>query len=80
MKENINENAQQSASQTKRIAEWLQQGHSITALEALQRFGCFRLTSRIWDIRRTYGWEIASERIVTPNGKRVASYRLINQN
>ncbi len=34
------------------IREHLQNGGSITALEALRDFGCYRLASRISDLRR----------------------------
>ncbi len=76
---NINENAVQSASQTTRIAEYLKEGNSITPLEALNLFGCFRLGARIADIKERYGWTIESNRVVTSTGKRVASYRLVAQ-
>ena len=76
---NINPNPTKCATQAERIADYLKQGHTLTAMEALHMFGCFRLTSRICDIRRNYGWNIASERIVTPTGKRVARYRLISE-
>lgn len=70
---NINDNAQSSASQNKRIAAWLNTGHRITQLEALNLFGCFRLASRIHDLRDS-GMDIKMERIITPSGKRVAQY------
>ena len=75
---NINPNPTKCATQVERIADYLKQGNSITALEALQKFDCFRLTSRICDIRKRYGWNIASKRIVTPSGKIVAQYELID--
>lgn len=74
---NINENAVQSASQTTRIAEYLKEGNSITPLEALNLFGCFRLGARIADIKERYGWIIESNRVTTTTGKRVASYKLV---
>ena len=73
---NINENQQTSESQNKKIAAWLQQGNSITALEALNMFGCFRLASRITDLKQKFGLRITSDRVVTSTGKRVASYRM----
>lgn len=33
------------------IAEYLKSGKSITALEALRKFGCMRLASRIHDLK-----------------------------
>lgn len=73
---NNNENPESSASQNKKIAEWLKAGNSITAIEALNMFGCFRLASRITDLRQKFGLDIKSGRVTTSNGKRVACYTL----
>jgi len=70
---NVNENAKSSASQCKKIADWLTNGNRITQLEALNLFQCFRLASRIHDLR-DMGYDIKMERIITPSGKRVAQY------
>lgn len=70
---NINDNALDCASQNKRIAAWLNAGHRITQIEALNLFQCFRLASRIHDLRNK-GMDIKMERIITPSGKRVAQY------
>lgn len=72
---NVNLNKTKSESQCKRIAEWLNKGKSITQLEALHMFECFRLASRIHDLRER-GMNIVMEKIVTPTGKYVASYKL----
>ena len=76
---NNNENLQSSESQNKRIAEYLKQGNTITATEALELFGCFRLASRITDLRQKFGLNIISGRIITPSGKRVAQYKLVTE-
>lgn len=34
------------------ILDWLRQGHSLSPLEALQRFQCLRLGARVFDLRR----------------------------
>jgi hypothetical protein len=60
-------------SQNKLILAYLQYGKSLTALEALEIFGCFRLASRISDIK-SQGIEIKSEYITLWNGKRVKRY------
>lgn len=73
---NINENAISSESQNRRIADWLLAGHSITAMEALNMFGCFRLASRITDLKQRYGMDIKTDRITTSTGKRVACYSI----
>ena len=47
-------------SQTQLIKNHLEQGLSITPLEALNKVGCFRLGARIWDIKNQeyiYDWQ-----------------------
>ena len=64
-------------SQEKDILGHLQRHGSISPLEALEQFGCFRLAARIADLRakkhniETYGGK--------ENGKKFAIYRLKNQ-
>lgn len=48
----------------------------ITAIEALNDVGCFRLGARIWDLKAE-GYEIESELVTTMTGKRIARYRLV---
>ena len=48
--------------QTQQIYEHLSRGGSITPLEALQDFGCFRLASRISELRKA-GHPIVVERV-----------------
>lgn len=61
-------------SQNKRILKYLQSGNSLTPLDALRMFGCFRLGARIYNLKSS-GVPIKSE-LVTKNGKRFARYRL----
>lgn len=72
---NINDNARSSASQCSMIREWLLDGHSITQLDALNLFGCFRLASRIHDLRER-GMNITATKIQTPSGKYITQYSL----
>jgi hypothetical protein len=72
---NQNDNAQSAKSQCDMIAAWLERGFSITSLEALQRFGCMRLASRIHDLRER-GMNIKACKITTCTGKRVCEYVL----
>lgn len=72
---NINENARSSASQCNQIAAWLRAGHTITALQALNLFGCMRLASRICDLRER-GMDIKKQRVQLPSGKYVCEYSL----
>jgi len=38
-------------SQNKEIRKYLEIGRTLTPLDALYRFGCFRLSARIYDLR-----------------------------
>lgn len=60
-------------SQENAILEYLLAGNSITPLEALQKFQCFRLSGRIYDLCQR-GFPINTTMIKVGN-KRVASYR-----
>lgn len=64
-------------SQNEAIREYLEAGHSITPLEALNKFCCFRLGARIADLKKQ-GLQIENRPINDPNtGKRYANYRLV---
>lgn len=65
-------------SQTEEILARLKTGKAVSPLEALERFGCFRLGGRIYDLKKQ-GHKIETI-IVEKNGKRFASYRLEKQN
>jgi hypothetical protein len=60
-------------SQNALIKGWLLNGYSLTQLEALNQFGCFRLAARIADIRDE-GFHIITDMVTLENGKRVARY------
>jgi hypothetical protein len=62
-----------SKSQNEEILNHLQSGRSLSALEALERFGCFRLGGRIYELKQ-HGHKIVTG-MVTKNGKRYAEYR-----
>lgn len=72
---NINENQKTSKSQTDKILEWMLLGNSITPLEALNRFKCFRLPARIADIKKR-GYIVYSEFVTTATEKKVKQYHL----
>jgi hypothetical protein len=61
--------------QKQQIAKYLSKGKTITPMDALKKFGCFRLAARIADLRND-GINIATK-IVTKEGKSYASYSLI---
>jgi hypothetical protein len=60
--------------QAKDILHHIELHGSITPLEALQLYGCFRLGARIWDLR-SQGHNIINE-WEENNGKRYAKYVL----
>ena len=62
-------------SQNALIKGWLLNGYSLTQLEALTQFGCFRLAARIADLRDK-GLNIVTDMVTLENGKRVARYIL----
>jgi hypothetical protein len=61
-------------SQNALIKGWLLNGHSLTTLDALTMFGCFRLSARISNLK-DQGMNIMTE-MVEVNDKRIAKYYL----
>ena len=61
-------------SQNALIKGWLLNGYSITPMEALNMFGCFRLSARIANLRDE-GFAVVTD-MVNINNKRVARYYL----
>lgn len=62
-------------SQNLQILSYLKKGKKITAIEALKKFGSFRLAARIGELKEM-GYKIKPE-TVEKNGKRFAEYRLV---
>jgi hypothetical protein len=60
--------------QKQKIQDHLSKGKSITPIDALNKFGCFRLAARIADLRND-GINIATKN-VTKKGKTFASYSI----
>ena len=69
LESNVGENPQ---TQEERILDWLLSGRPLTALEALEQFGSFRLAARICELRRVI--PIRSTKVKTQTGKRVEQY------
>ena len=61
--------------QNQQIKSYLEKGKEITPIQALNKFGCFRLAARINDLRKD-GLNIATK-IMSKDGKTYASYRLV---
>lgn len=64
----------QTTSQNETIIGYLKAGYRITALEALDLYGIFRLSARIYDLRRA-GHDIETEHL-QQGRKCFASYKL----
>lgn len=60
---------------TYRLESWLLRGYGITPLQALEKWGCMRLSARIKELR-DIGIPIITD-TVKQNGKSFARYRLI---
>lgn len=69
------EAAMEKKSQRLKILEYLLDGGELTALKALELFGCLRLAARIADIR-AMGYEIERSWRETNGGARVAVYKM----
>ncbi len=65
-----------SNTQNQLILNYLKKGNSITSLEALQKFNCFRLSARIFNLRED-GYNIITNHI-TDNEKTYARYTLLS--
>ena len=68
---------------TFKIAQWLRNGKSITAWEAIDKFGCTRLADVIYRLRNLHGFEIKDEMISVKNRNgrtvKIAKYELITE-
>jgi len=62
-------------SQEQRISKHLKSGKTLTAISALKLFGCFRISARIFQLKKQ-GMDIKSEIITTASGKRVSRYSI----
>ena len=60
--------------QTDSIKEYLDSGNTLTSLEALKLFSCFRLASRMHDLKKS-GYVFSKEMISVDGSRKVAQYR-----
>ena len=65
-----------SESQQRMVARHLQEGKSITPLEALTMYGAFRLSAIIFDLRNEEGMDIRTDMVTDDEGRRYAKYSL----
>lgn len=64
-----------SITQQTQILAHLKAGKAITPIDALSRFGCFRLGARIYDLKQA-GYSISKQMVETDSGTYVAEYFL----
>lgn len=60
-------------SQNAKILEYLNNGFRLTPIEALNKFGCLRLSARIYDLIKL-GYKIEKNIIAVAGNKHVAQY------
>jgi hypothetical protein len=60
---------------TEKLESWLWRGYGITQLQALEKWGCMRLSARINELRKI-GIPIITHTI-KQNGKSFAKYKII---
>ena len=65
----------QTSSQSAKVLYHLQNYGSLTAIEALELFACFRLAARINDLKEA-GHNIQTEMVRQKNGKKIAVYSI----
>jgi hypothetical protein len=63
-------------SQTDEVLRFLKSGRKLTAIEALRRFGTFRLAARILDLKRK-GYRVQSELRRFNGEKRASVYWMV---
>lgn len=57
-----------------KLRNWILSGKAITPIQALDKFGIFRLSARILELRNE-GWNIDTK-MIEKNGKKFAQYKL----
>ena len=64
-------------SQKGKILRYLERGNKINPMQALNLFGCFRLSSVICNIRKREGYEfIKTTPVENRNGNKYAEYKI----
>ena len=63
----LNQKEEPKLSQTEMLARHLNDNGSITSLEAIELYGCTRLSARVWELRHKYGIEVTSTTEVGKN-------------
>ena len=66
--------------QKSKVMSHLQSGQSITPIDALERYGCFRLAAIIHTLKHDYGMDIKTELIKNKYGTKYGKYTLAKLN
>jgi hypothetical protein len=64
-------------SQREKIKEWLTNGKSITPIEALEMFGCFRLAAIVCLLREEDNMNIETKLVTNRYGTKYAKYKIV---
>jgi hypothetical protein len=64
--------------QKSKVKKHLESGQSITPIEALERYGCFRLAAIIWTLKHEDGMNIKTENVKNKYGTKYGKYTLVN--
>ena len=65
----------EAGTQAHAILMYLKAGGRLTVAKALTEFGVYALSQRVGELKRA-GWPIVTRMVETPNGARIAEYRL----
>jgi len=65
-------------SQQEKILDYLLEGKSITPLEALRYFGCFRLSAIVFNLKQQ-GYEFTTKLVKNKYGNKFARYSLVEK-
>ena len=68
--------ANNKVAQRKQIRTWLEDGNTITPLQALRLFGTMKLSTRIGELIREDKMTIQKQRIRLESGKQIMMYYL----
>lgn len=58
-------------SQRRQIQSWLNSGKRINSMQALEMFGCFRLSAVIYVLKYDYDMDIKTEMVYLDGGKKI---------
>jgi hypothetical protein len=64
-------------SKTTRLVEYLKRYRKIEPKTAWEKFGIYRLSAVIFNLRYRYGWVITTEMTTAKNGDEYAVYRVV---